>query len=357
MITVPGSMPKIILLFWTNWVYFWVSRNDLNKSIKIFINYFIGPLLFAWLSYRVYQEVKEQKDLPVYIDNLFVQLGAIKIGLLLLVVLLMFLQWMLEAKKWQLLLNGFVVVSLAKATKTIFSGIAFSIATPNRIGEFIGRILHLPKEARLQGTTCTFIGNFAQLIVTCMAGSIALFLVDADLVLQGSPAFSTTMHALKIATPVAVLFFLVLYFKTSLFFRWLLQFKFIQPWRERLVGLSAIPFATLMEVLIWSFCRYGIFMVQYWLLFELLDLPIGLMQTCIGVSVMLLWLAIIPTISMAELGLRWQFSILLFSPITTNTLGLTMAVTFVWFINMVLPAILGSLFLIGFKIQSPNQEQ
>ena len=355
MITVPGSMPKIILLFWTNWVYFWVSRNNLNKSIKILINYFIGPLLFAWLSIRVYQEVRQQKDLPAYVDNLFAHLGAVKIELLLLVVLLMFLQWMMEAKKWQMLLKGIVVIPFIHATKTIFSGIAFSIATPNRIGEFIGRVLHLPKEARLQGTTCTFIGNFAQLIVTCIAGSIALFLMDAELVLEGSPFFSTTMHALKIATPITVLFFLLLYFKTSLFFQWLLQFKFLQRWRESLEGLSAIPFATLMEVLLWSISRYGIFMLQYWFLFKILDVPLGLTQTCIGMSVMLLWLAIIPTISMAELGLRWQFSILLFSPFTNNTLGLTMAVTFVWFINKDIPAWLGSILLISFKRQASNR--
>ena len=87
--TVPGSIPKIILLFWTNWVYFWVQGNNLNKSIKILTNYFIGPLLFAWLVYHVYNEIKAQKDLPLYIEKLFDGLNAQKIAILIFVIFLM----------------------------------------------------------------------------------------------------------------------------------------------------------------------------------------------------------------------------------------------------------------------------
>ena len=69
------------------------------------------------------------------------------------------------------------------------------------------------------------------------------------------------------------------------------------------------------------------------------------LETCLGLSVMLLWLAVIPTVSMVELGLRWQFSIFLLSPYTSNVLGLTMGVTFVWLLNLMLPALVGSFLL------------
>jgi hypothetical protein len=48
---------------------------------------------------------------------------------------------------------------------------------------------------------------------------------------------------------------------------------------------------------------------------------------------------------MIELGLRWQFSILLLSPFTSNVLGLTMGVTFVWLLNLMLPALVGAFLL------------
>ncbi len=343
--TVPGSIPKIILLFWTNWVYFWVQGNKLNKSIKIFTNYFIGPLLFVWLVYRVYNEINAQKDLPLYIEELFKGINAQKIAILILVIFLMLVQWMAEAKKWQLLLQGIVFLPFGKAVKSIFSGIAFSIATPNRFGEFIGRILHLPKEARLQGTTCTFIGNFAQLIATCFAGAIGLVFTQSDQLLNNTSVFGTFISSIKIVAPITFLFFVFIYFQAAIFFKWLSKFKFLEKWKTNLIGLSEIPFFTLLKVLAWSFLRYAIFMVQYWLFFQLLDVHIGFMETCIGVSVMLLWLAVIPTVSIVELGLRWQFSIFLLSPFSSNVLGLTMAVTFVWLLNLMLPALVGAFLL------------
>ena len=343
--TVPGSIPKIILLFWTNWVYFWVQGNKLNKSIKIFTNYFIGPLLFVWLVYRVYNEINAQKDLPFYIEELFKGINAQKIAILILVIFLMLVQWMAEAKKWQLLLQGILFVPFGKAVKSIFSGIAFSISTPNRFGEFIGRILHLPKEARLQGTTCTFIGNFAQLIATCFAGAIGLVFTQSDQLLNNKSVFGTFISSIKIAAPITFLFFVFIYFQAAIFFKWLSKFKFLEKWKNNLIGLSEIPFYILLKVLAWSFLRYAIFMVQYWLFFQLLDVHIGFLETCMGLSVMLLWLAVIPTVSIVELGLRWQFSIFLLSPFSSNALGLTMAVTFVWLLNLMLPALVGAFLL------------
>lgn len=317
----------------------------MNKSIKIFTNYFIGPLLFVWLVYRVYNEISAQKDLPLYIEELISGINAQKIAILILVIFLMLVQWMAEAKKWQLLLQGILFVPFGKAVKSIFSGIAFSIATPNRFGEFIGRILHLPKEARLQGTTCTFIGNFAQLIATCFAGAMGLILTQSDHLLNPTSFFVTFISTLKVATPFTALFFVFIYFQAALFFKWLSQFKLLEKWKDNLIGLSQIPFFILLKVLSWSFLRYAIFMVQYWLFFQILDVHIGFLETCIGMSVMLLWLAVIPTVSIVELGLRWQFSIFLLSPFTSNVLGLTMAVTFVWLLNLILPALVGAFLL------------
>jgi len=35
----------------------------LNRNSKIFINYFLGPLLFVWLSWSIYRQVQRQPGL------------------------------------------------------------------------------------------------------------------------------------------------------------------------------------------------------------------------------------------------------------------------------------------------------
>ncbi|ULT45752.1 hypothetical protein KRR40_22505 [Niabella defluvii] len=34
-----------------------------NKNIKIFINYFLGPVLFIWLAWSIYNQVSNQNGL------------------------------------------------------------------------------------------------------------------------------------------------------------------------------------------------------------------------------------------------------------------------------------------------------
>jgi hypothetical protein len=60
-------------------------------------------------------------------------------------------------------------------------------------------------------------------------------------------------------------------------------------------------------------------------------------------------LAIVPTIALAELGVRGKISIYLFGAFSTNTLGIVLTATAIWLINLVVPALAGSLFLLGIK--------
>jgi hypothetical protein len=52
------------------------------------------------------------------------------------------------------------------------------------------------------------------------------------------------------------------------------------------------------------------------------------------------------------LGLRWQLSIVLFAPLTSNVTALTMGVTFIWLLNMILPAALGAILMLTNKWQN-----
>ena len=54
---------------------------------------------------------------------------------------LMPLNWLLEARKWQVLLNAFVRWPFGRILKATLAGVSVSAATPNRIGEIGGRLL------------------------------------------------------------------------------------------------------------------------------------------------------------------------------------------------------------------------
>jgi hypothetical protein len=302
------------------------------------------------LTYNVFKQVTEKKDIDVHFSSLVSSLQGWGSLLLLLVLVIMLVQWLLEARKWQVMLDTEYRIKLPEAFRMILSGIALSIATPNRMGEFAGRVMHLPSGQRLQGTAYTVIGNFAQLIVTCIAGSIALLMEWQGQHFKFSlPGMQTIQSMLLWATPLAIVFSMLLYFKSGLVFNWILSLRMLGKFRDKLGTLATIPNSILLKVLLLSFLRFIFFILQYWLLFTLTNTGIGFRDTFAAISIMLLWLAIVPTFSFLELGLRWQFALMLMGSLTENTLGIAVSVTAVWLINLMLPALVGAVGLLRYR--------
>src|SRR4051812_44001053 len=109
----------------------------LNKNTKIFLNYFLGPLLFVWLSWSIYNQVKHQPGLSESWSNILASLSSYKIWWLVLVVVLMIVNWSFEAIKWKVSIQNLQNISFFKAFKAVLSGVSFSVSTPNRIGEYL----------------------------------------------------------------------------------------------------------------------------------------------------------------------------------------------------------------------------
>ena len=319
----------------------------LNKNIKIIINYFLGPVFLIWLSWDVYHQVTAQQDIgqqwQFFVDTISKK-GILPISA---VVLLMFLQWLLEAFKWKLLLKDVIQLHWIAAFGSILSGISVSVVTPNRIGEFAGRIIQLPNGNRLEGTAYTFMGNIAQMIITCLVGSLSLFLGYAALKLQLDSTDSVySIDLLLVLAPIATIVLIGVYFSSSWMLKKLGHWRLLNAFSSHLMVLSRTSSGRLATVLIISFFRYLIFIAQYLIVFYFCGFSTDPLHLMIGVAVMLLWLSIVPTFSFMEMGVRWQFALLLFPPIGSNMLTVPLSVTIIWLINFILPAVLGVFYFI-----------
>ena len=90
-------------------------------------------------------------------------------SILIVIVLMMFLNWFLEALKWQFLIKKIEEISFSRSVRAVFSGITVSAFTPNRVGEYGGRVFCLEKADRIQAVFITIIGSMAQLITTILS--------------------------------------------------------------------------------------------------------------------------------------------------------------------------------------------
>ena len=326
----------------------------MDKNIKIFINYILGPAFLLWLSWDVYHQITTEKDIGQQWQALQQILSAKGPIPLILILLLMCFQWMLEAFKWKLLLRDVVSLHWITAFRSILSGITVSVVTPNRLGEFAGRIVHLPNGTRLEGTAYTFMGNLAQLIITCLVGGLALYSGYDQLKIQlNSKDSFYSIDLLLLLSPIVTIALLLLYFSSNWIMRKLGHWKILRVYAGHLLLLAATPRRRLTSVLLLSLLRYGIFIGQYLIVFRFTGVDNPAIVLAIGVAVMLLWLSIVPTFSFMEMGVRWQFALLLFPAIHTMPLAIPVAVTIIWLVNFIVPAFIGALVLPGWRFRLP----
>ncbi len=77
----------------------------MNKSIKILLKWIVGPLLACWLFYSLYQQVKAQPDIDTSIALIREMPFGVMAWKFWLVIGFVFVNWGLEARKWQLLMR------------------------------------------------------------------------------------------------------------------------------------------------------------------------------------------------------------------------------------------------------------
>ena len=53
--------------------------------------------------------------------------------------------WLLEIVKWQLLVRKNEHISFTEAAQGVLSGVALNMITPNQLGDFVGRVMHVKK--------------------------------------------------------------------------------------------------------------------------------------------------------------------------------------------------------------------
>ena len=268
-----------------------------------------------------------------------------------LVIVFVFVNWGLEAIKWQLLMKTLQPMSLFTAFKSVLCGVTLSLNTPNRIGEFGGRILFVNGGNRIKAFTLSVAGGMAQLIITMLMGCFGLtyLLFTMD---ETGTAMGISVFWLRIFLSCSILgtiVFVFFFFRLSWLIRLLEKLPYANRFLKYINVLEAFDAKTLLRLLSISFFRYIVFVLQYIFMLQLLQVEQNVWTGFWIITVMFWILAIIPSIAIAELGIRGTVAKTLFS-YSTNTIGILTATFGIWFVNLFIPALIGSLLILGIKI-------
>jgi hypothetical protein len=313
----------------------------------------LGPALLIWTSVSIYHALSDQKDLPGALQ----QLGVViqhddAVILLLMSFSMMPVNWLLETGKWHILVSREGRIRFRDSVIAVLGGLALSMNTPNRIGEYFGRVLYLGKGRRFSGANYAVISGLGQLMMTLIAGTVAVFLLPGMYPLASGSGvlldfcFGFTSRLLLLMS-VALLF--LLYFNYAGVLGFVSKISGLQRLKVMQTGLPDVEKKVLMQVLLISLIRFMIFTTQYLLIWKAFGITFDYVQGAAIVSLIYLIMAIIPTIAIAELGIRGKVALLVAGVYTHEWVAVTAGTVLIWLINIILPAVTGTLFLWNLK--------
>lgn len=271
-----------------------------------------------------------------------------------LLLVLMIFNWLIESVKWKIAVASVQPVSMFRAFKAVLAGVSISLSLPNRIGEYLGRVLYLEPTQRVRAISVTVVASFSQLIVTVMMGFWGLLLARPVMLSQGGWAIQTWWIAVGVVVLIAILM-LLLYFNISFLNRWLQQklldtsSKWPLRFKGWLAALDSCDAAILRVLLSLSVLRYVVFMAQYYLAYQFFGVHFNMHQLFIIVSLTFLTLAAVPTFAAPELALRGAVGIFIAKWFTMQTAEVVLALLLIWITNLILPAIIGALLITGIR--------
>jgi hypothetical protein len=270
---------------------------------------------------------------------------------ILLVLGLMLLNWGIEARKWALLMKELEPISWRRAFAATLAGCGVSLITPNRTGEFVGRVLFLRPEVRIAAASLTVLGNLSQVLVTLVCGSAGfamLMLGDRPMPMSGGWLMGAFVTMALLLSLLAAALFL----RPGLLRQVIELLPFMRRYDRHFQVLGEQPSSRLLTVLLLSLLRYMVFVTQFAVLLSIFGSAVGILDTLLAIPTIFLLTTLVPTVMLTELGVRAGVAHLILQPLGDATMASAFATSALWAINVLLPAVAGSLILVIVRVRT-----
>jgi len=261
------------------------------------------------------------------------------------VFLLMLVNWILESLKWKYLTRELVTITIWQAVEAVFCGLTWAVFTPNRIGEYGGRVMFLPNRKRIHGVFAMAVGSFGQNLITNLLGLSALmWFVFTYLHINIAISLALTLAAFGF---MALL--LVFYFNIGWLVTLLNRIKFLEKYHRFFDIMARFHTAELLNIMWFCLTRFFVFSFQYFLVIHLLIPAVPVFPMMMMVFILFFIQSALPSLDLLDVGVRSMTASAFFAYITDQNIAVMAAVSSIWFINLIIPAILGSVFVLKLR--------
>ncbi|RYU96659.1 lysylphosphatidylglycerol synthase domain-containing protein [Emticicia agri] len=303
-------------------------------------------ILFSGVLYGVYLLLEQKGE---SIEAMLTHFRQIPFDSTIWVVLLLIpVNWAFEAWKWQRLATKVEKISFAEAYQGVLAGVALANFTPMMIGDYAGKILMLKTQKRTASIGAILLGNGMQLYVSLLFGVISYgYFVW---VAQPEPLL------LHISMVVLLCIFLLIgiwiaFSLQKLSFttenKWL---KYISPY---LIVLKEYTLPEIRDVFLIATGRYIIFTIQFLLVLQVFNIHLPITVLIAGIGIIFLTKTLGAAFNfLGDLSMRAITSVYYFGYFGVSLSLITTATFTIWLMNVLVPVIIGSLFLLSLRFST-----
>lgn len=300
----------------------------ISHKAKQFLVFSVKLLIVVGAFYFIYNQLATNDKLDWDKFEQLVQKKASVLGILFLLSFSVVNRY-LEILKWQNLVSFIKPISVGESTKQVLGALTAGIFTPNGLGEYAGKALYFDKTKTKQIVFLNLICNGIQMILTIVFGTIGLLII-------GYWKWSLGILGLSI------FLFLFSFFSKKI----KIKGYSIEKLVER---INEIPRTIHKKNIHLAICRYLVFSHQYYFLFLAFDvnLPYGTMMATISVVYFLA--SSLPSFQFLDFAVKGSVAVFFFGKLGVNEWIVVFISTLMWFLNVVLPVVIGSYFVLKFK--------
>ena len=295
-----------------------MASGEVNSRLKKALQWGIALAAYCFLGYTLCT-FEHYSDFALFF---YVASGRHYVALVVCLVL-MPLNLLLEAWKWQTLLKPVEVMGIGDAMRQVCYGMAGAFVTPYRIGDYPARVLLLKDKSHyVPAMTLAVVGSVALTAVILMLGipAFALSFTDFQGYFTGNGQTYLWLVSLLLGVVLLVLAFV--------------------PFMGKRYG---IKYSDCGIILLQSLLRYLCFSLQLWLILYACGVALSPMVSIVSIPLYYLFVTVTPNMPIADVGIRGAWAVFVFGQYMHDVqASIILATTCLWVINTLLPVLFGA---------------
>lgn len=310
---------------------------SIPHKTKQFLVLLIKVLIVAGAFYFIYTQLANNDKLDWQKFLVIFQKNQSIAGIAFILVLSV-LNRFFEILKWKNLVAFIHKITLGEATKQVLGALTAGLFTPNGVGEYAGKALFFEKKETKKVIFLNLICNGIQMILTVIFGIFGLLYFNAQ------------YHVITIKT-VALLFGMLLLLFIILFSIKKITIKGYSI--EKLIHkINEIPKPIHQKNIFLGICRYLVFSHQYYFFFLAFDVDLPYFTLIATISSVYFLASSLPTFQFLDFAVKGSVAVYFFGILGVNEWIVIFISTLMWFLNVVLPVIIGTYYVLNFNSKS-----